>query len=53
MQTVQSHSPRPTQRHSRIADGLSTATHIFVRHGGARKSLQPPYDGPFPVVSID
>ena len=42
--------PRPTQRTTHIADGLSKATHVFVHHDAVRKPLQPPYDGPFPVV---
>ena len=44
-------SPRPTQRTSHISDRLSTATHVFIRHDGVRKPLQPPYDGPFQVIS--
>ena len=43
-------SPRPTQRTTHIADGLSKATHVFVHHDAVRKPLQPPYDGPFPVI---
>ena len=42
--------PRPTQRTTHIADGLSKATHVLVHHDAVRKPLQPPYDGPFPVV---
>ena len=42
--------PRPTQQTTHIADGLSKATHVFVCHDAVRKPLQPPYDGPFPVV---
>ena len=29
---------------------LATATHVFVRHGAVCKPLQPPYDGPYPVL---
>ena len=43
--------PRATQRHSSLPHGLSTATHVFVRHDAIRKPLQPPYNGPFPVLS--
>ena len=49
MQTIQP-SPRLTQRHSNITDGLSTATHVFIHHDAVRKPLQPPYDGPYTVV---
>ena len=34
-----------------IFHNLSTATHVFVRHDSVRKPLQPPYDGPFPIIS--
>ena len=50
-QTVHPIASRPHQRSSHISDGLSTATHVFIRHDGVRKPLQPPYDGPFPVIS--
>ena len=43
--------PRTTQRNSNLPHGLSTTTHVFVRHGGVRKPLQSPYDGPFEVLS--
>ncbi|GBN77053.1 Retrovirus-related Pol polyprotein from transposon 412 [Araneus ventricosus] len=29
---------------------LHTCTHVFIRIDRVRKSLEPPYDGPFPVV---
>ena len=32
MQTIRPPPPRPTQRNSKIIDGLSTATHVFIRH---------------------
>ena len=50
-QTVQPIAPRQTERSSHISDRLSTATQVFICHDGIRKPLQPPYDGPFPVVS--
>ena len=50
-QTVQPIATRQTQRSSHISDRLSTATHVFICHDGVRKPLQPPYDGPFPVIS--
>ena len=48
--TLQSTPPRATNRISHIPNDLSTATHMFVRHDAIRKPLQPPYDGPYPVV---
>lgn len=30
---------------------MNTCTHVFIRHDGVRKSLQPTYDGPFEVIS--
>jgi len=29
---------------------LATASHVFIRHDGPKTILQPPYDGPFPVL---
>ena len=51
IRTVRPTAPRTTHRTSNIPYDLSTASHVFVRHGGVRKPLQPPYDGPFPVLS--
>ena len=48
---IRPHPPRIAQRNSNIPHNLSTATHVFVRHDGVRKPLQPPYDGPFPIIS--
>ena len=50
MQTIRPSPPRPTEWNSHIIDGLSTATHVFIRHDAVRKPLQPPYDGPYPVI---
>eukprot|EP00731_Ephydatia_muelleri_P016142 Em0009g566a len=49
MQNIRSTPPRATQRNN-ITVGLSTATHVFIRHDAVRKPLQPPYDGPYPVL---
>ena len=42
--------PRPTQWNSNIPHGLSTATHVFIRHDAVRKPLRPPYDGPYRIL---
>ena len=42
--------PRPTQRTGKVSQNLATATHVFIRHDAVRKPLQPPYDGPYPVI---
>ena len=43
-------SPRLTQSHGKVVEGVSTATHVFLRHDAVRKPLQPPYDGPYQVL---
>ena len=50
MQTIRPPLPRPTQRTSQLNKALSTATHVFIRHDAVRKPLQPPYNGPYPVL---
>ncbi len=50
MQQLRPPPPRPPLRNSRVSKGLSSCTHVFVRHDAVRKPLQPPYDGPYPVV---
>lgn len=42
---------RPSSRKTFVHPELATATHVFLRHDGTRKPLQPPYDGPFLVRS--
>ena len=41
--------PQP-QRNVYVSDDLSSCSHVFVRHDGVRKPLQPPYDGPYRVL---
>ena len=45
----------PSDHHSSpsapyIPSDLGTATMVFVRHDGVKRPLQPPYDGPYPVL---
>lgn len=51
---MQSLTPKPASAHCRptsfVHPELSGCTHVFVRHGGVKKPLQSPYDGPFMVL---
>ena len=52
--TMQQLHPVPTTHHSHrtphVSKELASSTHVFVRKDALRKSLQPPYDGPFHQV---
>ena len=50
VQHIRPVSLRLTQPHRKVVDGLSTATHVFLRHDTIRIPLQPPYDGPYQVL---
>ena len=43
-------APRPASSISNIPTDLATATHVFIRHDAVRKSLQPPYHRPYPII---
>lgn len=47
--------PVPVNHHTSakpfVHSELGTTSHVFIRHDGHRRPLQPPYDGPFPVIS--
>jgi cleavage and polyadenylation specificity factor subunit 1 len=47
--------PVPATRHASPASfvhkDLSTCTHVFLRQDASRRSLEPPYSGPYRVVS--
>ncbi|XP_066253847.1 uncharacterized protein [Euwallacea similis] len=52
-QKMQSLQPVPTTHHSNrkifITPELNTCTHVFLRNDTIKRSLQPPYEGPFLV----
>ena len=41
----------PVRRKVHTDNELSSCTHVFVRKDSVRKPLQPPYDGPYRVLS--
>lgn len=42
--------PRTQHRRTFVPNELQTCSHVFVRVGGIKKSLTPPYEGPFKVL---
>lgn len=52
MNNLRAVPPRtPTQRLVYVNPDLFQQTHVFNRHDAVRHPLQPPYDGPFKVIS--
>lgn len=51
MERLRPSPPRFTSRPSHIDSALFSASHVFVRIDAVRKPLQPPYEGPFRVVT--
>lgn len=49
--TLIAKSPREQDHPVFIPQGLDSCTHVYVRVDRPRTGLQPPYKGPFPVVS--
>ena len=47
-------STPPPQHHRslkpHVPEALSSCSHVFIRHDAIKRSLQPPYTDPFPVV---
>ena len=39
-----------TSRKSFVPPALSSSEHVFIRRDAVKRSLQPPYNGPFPVL---
>ena len=50
MQKLRPPFTRQQQQKSHINPDLHTSTFVFVRHDAVKKSLQPPYNGPFRVL---
>ena len=52
--TMRQLQPTPTRHHAKrksyLPPALSSSQHVFIRHDAVKRSLQPPYDGPYPVV---
>ena len=44
------HRPPACQSHPHTLTSISLIAHVFIRHDAVRKPLQPPYDGPYPVI---
>ena len=53
MQQIRPSQPRSLHRDSHVSDALSLSacTHVFVHADGVRKPRQPPYNGPYLVVT--
>ena len=51
LKDLQPPHPRSQPRDSHVPTSLQTCTHVFVCRDAVRKPLQPPYDGPFKVIS--
>lgn len=50
-QQLQPTPPRlPSSRRVFVSQDLTTCTHAFLRKEGLKRSLTPPYDGPFKVI---
>ena len=49
VQTLKPTAPRPADHPVFLPPDLQTCTEVFVRNEN-RRSMQPPYDGPFPVL---
>ncbi|GFT91809.1 transposon Ty3-I Gag-Pol polyprotein [Nephila pilipes] len=54
-ETMQCLSPPTTQHHGHhtifVSKDLATCSHVFLRTDSLKKGLQPPYEGPYKVVS--
>ena len=51
MKHLRATPPRKQQRPPYVSEDLQTCTHAFIRHDAVKKPLQPPYDGPYEILS--
>ena len=53
--TMNELQPTPSSNHSKqkifIHKNMDTCTHVYVRTDAVKRALQPPYEGPFKVIS--
>nr|VZI10058.1 unnamed protein product [Spirometra erinaceieuropaei] len=51
LRTLSPVPPRPSVSESYLGKDLATYTHVYLRCDRVRRPLEPPYDGPFRVIS--
>ncbi|BHF84632.1 hypothetical protein SprV_0902778300 [Sparganum proliferum] len=51
MRTLSPVPPRPSVSESYLEKDLATCSHVYLRCDRVRRPLEPPYDGPFRVIS--
>nr|VZI35751.1 unnamed protein product [Spirometra erinaceieuropaei] len=51
LRTLSPVSPRPSVSKSYLEKDLATCSHVYLRCHRVRQPLEPPYDGPFRVIS--
>ena len=51
MKHLRATPPRKQNRPPYMSEDLQTCTHAFIRHDAVKKPLQPPYDGPYEILS--
>nr|VZI45204.1 unnamed protein product [Spirometra erinaceieuropaei] len=51
LRTLSPVPPRPSVSESYLEKDLATCSHVYLRFDRVRRPLEPPYDGPFRVIS--
>ncbi|BHF78145.1 hypothetical protein SprV_0602125600 [Sparganum proliferum] len=51
LRTLSPVPPRPSVSESYLEKDLATCSHVYIRCDRVRRPLEPPYDGPFRVIS--